>query len=73
MARKKATLFCAWCNLELGWDGGSLSFTVCKACLPLLRADFEARRQQANPGSTRAQRIDARGDAPADVMDEGAG
>jgi hypothetical protein len=69
VAKKKATLFCAWCNLELGWDGGSLSFTLCKACLPLMRAYFEARRRQSNPGSTRAQRIDARRDAPAAAAD----
>jgi len=38
-----ANVFCAWCQRELAAQGEGLSFTLCADCLPLVKAEFEAR------------------------------
>ncbi len=40
-------VFCAWCHKELAALGSGLSFSLCKSCVPLVRAEFDARRAAA--------------------------
>jgi hypothetical protein len=43
------TLFCAWCNREMGWGGDTVAFTLCEDCVPIVKANFEARMKAAAP------------------------
>lgn len=55
------TLFCAWCGRELGFGGSFLAFTLCKECVPLVKAEFRARPEPAgeSPQPERRRRADA--------------
>lgn len=54
-----ANVFCAWCQRELAAHGEGLSFTLCKDCLPLVKAQFDERIMTTRT-SSRRKRADAK-------------
>lgn len=50
-----ANVFCAWCQRELAAQGEGLAFSLCSVCVPLVKAEFDARmkaNREAGRGST---------------------
>ena len=66
-----ANVFCAWCQRELAVHGEGLSFTLCADCLPLVKAEFDARIIAAREKGRRKRPQPHRPTPSPDVAGEG--